>query len=145
MKYNNKKVTVDGITFDSKDEASYYLDLKLMKARGEVVSFELQPTFTLIPPFRKYNKAIRALTYTPDFLVVYPDGEEVYIDVKGFATDASKLRKKLFDYNYPDLNLIWLSKNKKYGDKYGWIDSDELAKIRRKNKREAKEKLKNEK
>ena len=144
MKYGNRKTVIDDIKFDSKDEATFYLDLKEMKRNGEIKNFSLQPKMVLIPSFKKYNKTIKSATYTPDFLVEYPNGEKVYIDVKGFETDASKLRKKMFDYFYPELKLIWLVKNKKYGDKYGWIDSEELKKIKRKNKKEAKERLKNE-
>lgn len=142
MKYKNKKIIIDGIKFDSQDEAAYYLDLKEMKERGEVVKFILQPKLTLIPSYKKYGRTIAAITYTPDFLVIYPDGKEVYVDVKGFATDASILRKKIFDYIYPELTLIWLVKNRAYGDKYGWINEDELKKIISKNKKVSKEKLK---
>ena len=42
-KYNNRKVTLDGIRFDSKDEARYYELLKRKKAQGEILNFELQP------------------------------------------------------------------------------------------------------
>ena len=144
MKYRNKKVVVDEIVFDSKDEASFYLDLKTMKDNGEVINFSLQPRKVLIPSFKKYGKTIRALTYTPDFFVEYADGRKVYVDVKGFATQASLLRKKLFDYIYPDLTLIWLTKNKTYGDKYGWIDKDELESIKRKNKKHQRRSWSNE-
>ena len=34
-KYNNAKIVVDGITFDSKDEAKYYELLKAKRAAGE--------------------------------------------------------------------------------------------------------------
>lgn len=140
MKYRNKKVEVDGIKFDSREEASFYLDLKTMKERGEVISFELQPRKILIPSYKKYGKTIGAITYTPDFFVRCSDGREIYIDVKGFATEPSKLRKKIFDYVFPDLTLIWITKNKTYGDKYGWINKEELEAIRRKNKKASKEK-----
>lgn len=35
-KYNNKKVTVDGIVFDSKREASRYSELIMLQRAGEI-------------------------------------------------------------------------------------------------------------
>lgn len=52
-KYNNKKTTVDGFTFDSQAEATYYGHLKLLKKAGEVESFKLQPRYLLQEGFRK--------------------------------------------------------------------------------------------
>lgn len=137
-KYNNNKTKIGEIIFDSKDEATYYLDLLDMKKNGIVEEIQLQPKFTLVPSFKKYNKTIAAITYKPDFKVVYCDGIIEYIDVKGFETESSILRKKLFDYFYPDLTLKWLVKNNAYGDKYGWITKDDLKKIISKNKRKNK-------
>lgn len=105
-----------------------------MKNNGEVINFTLQPSLVLIPSYKKYGRTIRAITYAPDFYVQYADGREVYVDIKGFATEASKLRKKMFDYIYPELTLVWLTKNKAYGNKYGWIDKDELNEIIKKIK-----------
>lgn len=135
MKYRNRKVILDGIKFDSQNEAAYYLDLIEMKNNGEVINFTLQPSFVLIPSYKKYGRTIRAITYAPDFYVQYADGREAYVDIKGFATEASKLRKKMFDYIYPELTLVWLTKNKAYGDKYGCIDTDKLNDIIKKIKK----------
>ena len=46
-KYNNNKIVLDGITFDSKAEGLYYELLKRKKAQGEIVNFELQPKYVL--------------------------------------------------------------------------------------------------
>ena len=48
-KYKNKKTVVDGITFDSKKEASRYLELKKLKDAGFIDDLELQVKFVLIP------------------------------------------------------------------------------------------------
>ena len=142
MKYRNTKILVDGFKFDSKEEAAFYLDLKEMVSDGEVINFTLQPKVILVPSFKKYGRTIRAITYSPDFYVEYSDGRQIYIDVKGFETESSKLRKKLFDFYNPTKTLLWLTRNKKYGDKRGWIEKEELSKIIRRNRKEAKEKLK---
>lgn len=134
-KYNNSKIKINGMSFASKLEFDYYLYLQHMQENGIVVDFKCQPKFILIPSYEKYGKKIRAITYTPDYYVKYSDGREEYIDVKGMGTPASELRRKLFDYVYPDKTLKWICKSIKYGDEYGWIDYDELNKIRKNNRR----------
>ncbi|MDP4144145.1 MAG: DUF1064 domain-containing protein [Bacillota bacterium] len=135
-KYGSQKITVDGITFDSKDEAMYYEYLKLLKAKGEIENFELQPIYELIPKFKKHGKSFRRTTYTPDFLIYHLDGSQELIDVKGFSTQQGELRKKLFEYKYPDVKLTWIARNLKYGNEYGWINYEELKKKRRESKKD---------
>lgn len=134
-KYLSHKTVVDGITFDSKDEAKYYEALKIRKYRGEIENFELQPKFILVEGFKKDNKTYRAITYTPDFVIYHKDGSEEYVDVKGMTTQQGELRIKLFNHFYRDLKLSIVARNLKYGDEYGFIDYYELQKIRRKNRR----------
>ncbi|MCI9976249.1 DUF1064 domain-containing protein [Clostridioides difficile] len=133
-KYNNKKIVIDGIKFDSKDESEYYLYLKERKANGEIKDFGLQQKFELQPKFKKDGKNYRAITYTVDFAIYKWNGEVIYIDVKGYSTQQGELRKKLFDYKYQDKILIWISKSKKYGVD-GWIEYSELKKKRKENKK----------
>ncbi|NJI80445.1 DUF1064 domain-containing protein [Clostridioides difficile] len=133
-KYNNKKIVIDGIKFDSKDESEYYLYLKEKKENGEIKDFGLQQKFELQPKFKKDGKNYRAITYTVDFAIYKWNGEVVYIDVKGYSTQQGELRKKLFDYKYQDKILIWISKSKKYGVD-GWIEYSELKKKRKENKK----------
>ena len=101
-KFRNKKITVDGILFDSKKEAGIYGELKLLKANGEIKEFERQVKFELIPNQKdEAGKVIeRAVTYTADFVVTYPDGEVVVIDAKGNrALDAKyPIKRKMMLY-----------------------------------------------
>lgn len=138
-KYLSHKTVVDGITFDSKDEAQYYEALKIRKYRGEIQNFELQPKFTLIQGFKKNGKTYRAITYTPDFVIYHNDNSEEYVDVKGITTQQGELRIKLFNHFYRDLKLSIVARNLKYGDEYGFIDYYELQKIRRRNRRASNE------
>lgn len=133
-KYLSKKVVVDGIEFDSKDESLYYVALKEMVANNEIRGFELQPKYTLIPSFKKDGKSYRAITYSPDFLITHLNGNLEAIDIKGFSTQQGEMRLKLFNYSYTT-KLTWLARNLKYGDKYGFIDYFELKKVRAKNKK----------
>ena len=129
-KYKSKRITVDGYTFDSLDEFRYYEYLLRKKAKGEIINFELQPKYTLIPCFKKYGKTHRAVTYTPDFLIYHSDGSEELIDVKGYSTQQGELRKKLFDYLNPGLKLTWVSMSLKYSES-SWIEYIELQKLRK--------------
>jgi len=61
-KYKSKKIEIDSIKFDSKDEANYYLYLKDKKAKGEIRDFGLQQKFELIPKFEKGGKKYRAFS-----------------------------------------------------------------------------------
>jgi hypothetical protein len=62
-KYNNEKVEVDGIIFDSKKEERYYQDLKLLKKAGEVKDFTLQPEFVPLKGFthQKSGQKVRPI------------------------------------------------------------------------------------
>lgn len=95
-----KKVVIDNIKFDSKAEAAYYQQLKLLKMTGEVVSFDLQPEFILQDSFRKNGKLYRAIKYKADFFVRYSDGHEELIDVKGMLTKEFRIKQKLFELRY---------------------------------------------
>lgn len=104
-KYNNKKTEIDGITFDSKKEAEYYSMLKILKQAGEIKDFGLQPRYELQPKFSKNGKTYRAITYIADFVIVNLDGTTEVVDVKGVETQVFKIKKKMFEYQYPDLSL----------------------------------------
>ena len=132
-KYNSKKVELDGITFDSVLESNYYLLLKEKKANGVIKDFKCQPKYELIPKFEKQGTKYQGTTYTPDFWIWHNDESVECVDVKGFGTMASDLRRKLFNFRYQYTKLTWLSYCKKYG---GWIEYDELNRIRRKNRKE---------
>jgi hypothetical protein len=107
QKYNAKKVTVDGITFDSKREAEYYCTLKLKVVAGEVESFELQPEFILQESFMdKHGHKVRAIKYRADFRVAYTDKRVEIVDTKGYRTKEYQIKKKLLLAKYPDIDFI---------------------------------------
>lgn len=104
-KYGNKKLEVDGVKFDSKLEM-YCYDL-LTKMNFE---FEFQKKIILIDGFRYNKKAIRPITLTVDFVVKHND-IDYYIDIKGFATDVSKIKYKMLRYQLkdnPKTDVLWL-------------------------------------
>lgn len=104
-KYHNKKTIVDGITFDSMAEARRYMELKLLAKAKEITDLELQPKFELQPKY-KNNKGqtIRAITYKADFAYI-ENNKKIVEDVKGMETKEFKLKKKLLEYKYPDIDF----------------------------------------
>lgn len=106
MKYHNKQTTINGIRFASKLEAKRYNELKLMEKGGLIKDLTLQPSFVLIPTFKKNGKTFRSCKYKADF--TYYDNEkkkQVVEDTKGFETKEYKIKKKLFEYNFPELQI----------------------------------------
>jgi hypothetical protein len=130
-KYNNNRITVDQIRFDSQEESRFYELLKRMKANGEILNFELQPKYLLQPAFKCGSKTVRAIYYIGDFLIYHNDGTEEVIDIKGMAVPVALMKRKMMQYRYPELKLTWLSRSLKYGDENGWIEYDELKKRRK--------------
>lgn len=94
-KYHAKQTIVDGITFHSKKEASYYSNLKLLQKTGEVITFDHQISFTLFEGFKLNGKSImRPVKYILDFKVKYKSGETKYIDTKGYLTPLAQVKLK---------------------------------------------------
>lgn len=105
-KYGAIKTEVDGITFDSRREAHRYKELKLLERAGAINSLELQKEFELQPSFHKNGKTYRAIKYVADFAYYDVETKEYVIeDSKGMRTDVYKLKKKLFEYRYPDFEI----------------------------------------
>lgn len=129
----SKKTTVDGIVFDSKMESDYYIYLKEEKKNGEVLDFKVQPCFELVPAYVKNGRKVKAITYSPDYEVTYKDGTIKYIDVKGRSTEVFKLKRKMFDFTYPDLILelvIYIPSTGEWKD-YDQHKKDEALRKRR--------------
>jgi hypothetical protein len=121
--------TVNGITFDSEDEADYYEEVILPDKT--ITNFEIHPKYLLQESFQKYGRKFHPVYYEADFEV--ERGLEVtVIDVKGLPTETALLKRKLFDKRYPDKRLEWVSYSKKDG---GWIQYDELKKLRSERKK----------
>lgn len=104
-KYHARKTKVDGIMFDSKREAARYKELQLLERAGEISGLERQVSFELLPPFTHKGRKVRGIQYRADFTYTTKEGEYIVEDVKGVRTQAYKLKKKLFEFRYPDLDI----------------------------------------
>ncbi len=109
-KYHAKKVTVNGITYDSKKEARRHAQLLDMERKGEITDLQRQVKFVLIPAQRepdtigprggvKKGKLIeKEVSYIADF-TFFQNGEYIVEDVKGYkgggAYAVFSLKRKL--------------------------------------------------
>jgi hypothetical protein len=87
-KYRAVKTTVDGIVFDSKREASRYLELRVAEKAGAITNLRLQVSFALV-----VNRML-ICQYEADFVYVR-DGAEIVEDAKGKRTREYSIKKKL--------------------------------------------------
>ena len=104
-KYKNIKTKVDGIKFDSKAEAKRYIELKMLLKGKYITDLELQPKFELQPKYiTNKGEHIRAIIYKADFMYI-ENGITIVEDVKGVETKDFKLKKKMLEYKYPDIDF----------------------------------------
>lgn len=106
-KYGNKKVEIDGETFDSLKEARRGKELELMEQAGEIKNLRRQVNYPLIPAQRepdtigprggvKKGKLIeQGVFYVADFVYADADGNTVVEDVKGYR-DTNSAAYKVF-------------------------------------------------
>ena len=107
---NSKKTVVDGIKFDSKAEADYYIILQGLLQSNKITALQLQTRFTL--PDMDGGKRF---SYTCDFVVTKLTGEEIYLEVKGRMMPGNKLRYAYWQYVYDEkLIIIPTSGQKKF-------------------------------
>ncbi len=114
MKYRNKKITVNGITYDSKKEYRRHCELALFEKAGQIQNLELQKPFELIPAqyetYERYGKKgqrlkdgkrciEKSVVYKADF-VYTENGKTVVEDTKSEATKTTEyiIKRKLMLY-----------------------------------------------
>ena len=103
-KFGNVKTTIDNIVFDSKLEASRYLQLKLLDRAGEIRALEIHKRIPLMcgdKPIlftsKRYPKGRQAV-YEADFdYIDVASGKRVTEDTKGQRTDYYKLKKAIME------------------------------------------------
>ena len=107
-KYGNKKVTYDGMKFDSEKEMYRYIRLKSMQEEGLISDLRMQVPFEIIPAVyeeetiqlktkvKTITKCVqRAAYYVADFVYKDQDGNEIILDTKGYRTKEYLLKKKM--------------------------------------------------
>jgi hypothetical protein len=108
-KYNAKKTSVNGITFDSTLESKIYL---LLLANGFTPS--LQNEFILQEGFRFDGEMIRPIAYRADFVINH-DNKVYVVDAKGMILSDAKLKAKMMlARGYPVIYLTSLKKAQQF-------------------------------
>lgn len=138
---NRDKRSFNGIIFDSELEMKFYRDVVIPKYKdGMIKKYELQKEYILQPEYIHDNKKIRAIKYVADFYIEYADGKIEVVDTKGMPDSVALIKRKMMWYLFPTLDFKWLSYVKKYG---GWIEYDDLKKLRKQSKLNKKKKGEN--
>lgn len=111
-KYRNKKVTYDGMTFDSIKEWKRYCELRLLEQAGAITGLRRQVKYILIPAQReqdtvgkrggiKKGKLIEhEVAYYADFVYEDENGNTIVEDTKGIRTEVYKIKRKLMLLHY---------------------------------------------
>ena len=112
-KYGNRKVSIDGISFDSKREGNVYLRLKDLQSRGRISDLQIHPKWELQPKLTEtYVKHLKTkdkecertvllpITYEADF-AFYHNGKYIVLDVKiskSLLPKEYQIKKKMMRY-----------------------------------------------
>ena len=98
-KYRNRKVTRNGITYDSQKEANRHAVLKMLERAGKITDLQRQVKFELLPSQKDTKGKVieRACSYVADF-TYYENGVYTVEDTKGYRTPEYKLKKKMMLY-----------------------------------------------
>lgn len=98
---SGKREDLGGQFFRSAWEANYARYLNWLISVGEVSSWEFESrTFVF------HGETRGVISYTPDFLVIFPDGHTEWHEVKGWMDSNSKARLKKMKKYYPEETLV---------------------------------------
>jgi hypothetical protein len=89
---------IEGIKFDSKSEARFYLHILDRQKQGHYKLDEIHPKFILQDKPK--------IKYIADFLISYPNGQRFAVDVKGVQTAAFRIKMRMFQAKFPDIGLM---------------------------------------
>ena len=111
-KYRNKKIQVNGETFDSMKELRRWRDLKILEKAGQISELRRQVPYEILPDQREPDKIgprggikkgriiERKAVYVADFVYKDRTGREVIEDCKGMRTKDYILKRKLLLFRF---------------------------------------------
>lgn len=112
-KYGNKRTTVSGLVFESKQEAKRYVELMTLQNAGLISNLQRQVKFLLIPKQRcPSGKTERACEYIADFTYFDSKGNAIVEDVKGVKTRDYVIKRKLMLQTH-GVEITEITKNSK--------------------------------
>lgn len=105
-KYHAKRIEVNGVVYDSKKEAKRAAVLEQQEKYGIITNLQRQVPFELQPGYtNNQGKKIRPIIYIADF-TYEKDGKKIIEDTKGFRTELYRIKKKIFEYKYPEYTFV---------------------------------------
>lgn len=103
-KYHAKSSIYNDTYYHSKLEAAYAQELDLRLKAKDIKGWRRQERIPLVV------NGIKVATYIIDFVIEHNDGEEEYVECKGYETDIFRLKWKLFEALYPDIRKTIIKK-----------------------------------
>lgn len=103
MKFNNKRVTIPGRTFDSRKEYNRYCELLLLERGGYISDLKLQVKYVLIPAQKDESGKVleRECSYIADFVYFDQKAQRTVVeDSKDFRTKDYIIKRKLMLERY---------------------------------------------
>lgn len=103
MKFNSKKVTIPGRTFDSRKEYDRYCELLLLERGGYISDLKLQVKYVVIPAQKDESGKVleRECSYIADFVYFDQKAQRTVVeDTKGFKTKDYIIKRKLMLERY---------------------------------------------
>jgi hypothetical protein len=94
VKYGNKKVRNEHGAFDSQKEFMRFLELRQMERDGKIHQLDRQVVYELAEGCILYGRRRPPMKYKADFRYL-EQGQTIVEDVKGFRTQAYKLKRHL--------------------------------------------------
>lgn len=90
-KYHAKPTKVDNVRYDSKKEAKYAGQLRILQKCGEILFFLRQVPFEIGA----------GIKYRCDFMEFWANGDIRFVDIKGFMTPLARNKIKQVEDLYP--------------------------------------------
>ena len=98
----------------NKLEEEYSRLLEIEQAQGHIIWWAFEAI--------KFRIAEKKCWYTPDFLIMRPDGELEIHETKGYMEDKSLIKYKVFVDKYPFNLVLIYKKPKKEGGGFKYVE-----------------------
>jgi len=99
--------------FASKWEAIFAMELEDKKRSGEIIEWHYEPiTFRLSDSSVVEGKKVRAITYTPDFVLWLPGMKMQCVEIKGFRNNNAINRFKVAKDKFRKIEFVMLKRTK---------------------------------
>ena len=96
--------TYEGIIFHSAREMNAYIGFRIIEKSGQIAKLERQVPFPLLA--WSPSGPVKVSKLILDFRITETDGTQRLYESKGFVTEVYRMKKKLFEANYPDMRIV---------------------------------------